>query len=459
MYKIDFNQPCHIHFIGIGGISMSGLAEILLEEGFTVSGSDNKESALTDHLSQNGATVFYGQKASNIIEGIDLVVYTAAIREDNPEFAAAKEKGIPMLSRAELLGQIMDNYQNSIAVSGTHGKTTTTSMISQILLAAKKDPTITVGGILKAINGNLRVGKSDVFISEACEYTNSFLNFRPKYSIILNIEAEHLDFFKDIHDIRNSFHLFAKNTKENGAIIINGEIEDYQEIVEGLAPQVITYGMSDACDFYPADITFNEKACAGFTAMYHGEKVMDVSLNVPGLHNVSNALAAIALALDLKIPKEDILAGLSAFGGADRRFQYKGCVDGVTVIDDYAHHPTEIRATLTAAEKYPHKRLVLVFQPHTYSRTKAFLNDFADVLSMADVVVLADIYAAREKNTFGISSRDIEAKLKEKGTDVHYFPSFTEIENFLLKNCINGDLLITMGAGDSVNVGEYLLGR
>ena len=264
MYKINFQEPIHIHFIGIGGISMSGLAEILFEEHFTISGSDSKESELTRHLEHMGMQIFYGQKASNIIEGIDLIVYTAAIREDNPEFAAAKEKGIPMLSRAELLGQIMDNYQNSIAVSGTHGKTTTTSMISQILLAAKKDPTITVGGILKAIDGNLRVGKSDVFISEACEYTNSFLNFRPKYSIILNIEAEHLDFFKDIHDIRNSFHLFAKNTKENGAIIINGEIENYQEIVEGLAPQVITYGMSDACDFYPADITFNEKACANF---------------------------------------------------------------------------------------------------------------------------------------------------------------------------------------------------
>ena len=281
MYKINFQEPIHIHFIGIGGISMSGLAEILFEEHFTISGSDSKESELTRHLEHMGMQIFYGQKASNIIEGIDLIVYTAAIREDNPEFAAAKEKGIPMLSRAELLGQIMDNYQNSIAVSGTHGKTTTTSMISQILLAAKKDPTITVGGILKAIDGNLRVGKSDVFISEACEYTNSFLNFRPKYSIILNIEAEHLDFFKDIHDIRNSFHLFAKNTKENGAIIINGEIENYQEIVEGLAPQVITYGMSDACDFYPADITFNEKACANFTAMYHGEKVMDVALNCP----------------------------------------------------------------------------------------------------------------------------------------------------------------------------------
>ena len=459
MYQIDFHKPLHIHFIGIGGISMSGLAEILLEEDFIISGSDSKESPLTDALAKKGARIFYGQRASNITDDVELVIYTAAIHPDNPEYACALEKGLPMLTRAQLLGQIMRNYDTPIAVSGTHGKTTTTSMISQILLEAQADPTISVGGILPSIGGNIRVGQSETFITEACEYTNSFLNFRPKYSIILNIEAEHLDFFKDIHDIRNSFHLFAKNTKENGAIIINGEIENYQEIVEGLAPQVITYGMSDACDFYPADITFNEKACAGFTAMYHGEKVMDVSLNVPGLHNVSNALAAIALALDLKIPKEDILAGLSAFGGADRRFQYKGCVDGVTVIDDYAHHPTEIRATLTAAEKYPHKRLVLVFQPHTYSRTKAFLNDFAEVLSMADVVVLADIYAAREKNTFGISSRDIEAKLKEKGTDVHYFPSFTEIENFLLKNCINGDLLITMGAGDIVNVGEHLLGR
>ena len=459
MYKLKFNDPIHIHFIGIGGISMSGLAEILLEKGFTISGSDAKESDLTRMLASKGAQIFYGQSAENIIPGIDLVVYTAAIHPDNPEFAEARSQGLPMLSRAELLGQIMDNYNNSVAVAGTHGKTTTTSMISEILLAAKSDPTITVGGILPSIGGNLRVGHSGIFVSEACEYTNSFLNFRPKYSIILNIEAEHLDFFKDIHDIRNSFHLFAKNTKENGAIIINGEIEDYQEIVEGLAPQVITYGMSDACDFYPADITFNEKACAGFTAMYHGEKVMDVALNVPGLHNVSNALAAIALALDLKIPKEDILAGLSAFGGADRRFQYKGCVDGVTVIDDYAHHPTEIRATLTAAQKYPHKRLVLVFQPHTYSRTKAFLDDFAEVLSMADVIVLADIFAAREQNTFGVSSKDILERLTAKGKDAHYFPSFEEIEKFLLKNCMNGDLLITMGAGNVVEIGESLLGK
>ena len=459
MYKINFNQPLHIHFIGIGGISMSGLAEILLEEHFAISGSDAKESELTRHLEHMGARIFYGQKAENLTDGIDLIVYTAAIREDNPEYAAAKERSIPMLSRAELLGQIMDNYNNSIAVAGTHGKTTTTSMISQILLAAKADPTISVGGILKAIEGNIKVGKSDIFVSEACEYTNSFLHFYPRYSVILNVEAEHLDFFKDIQDIRNSFRKFAGNTKKDGAIIINGEIENYTELTSGLDPQVITFGLNDSCDYYPSDITFDKTACASFTAMHHGTPVMDVKLHVPGMHNVSNALAAIALSLDLGISTDAILAGLSAFGGADRRFQYKGTVDGVTIIDDYAHHPTEIRATLTAAQKYPHKRLVLVFQPHTYSRTKAFLDDFADVLSMADVVVLADIYAAREKNTYGISSRDILAKLKEKGTECYYFPSFEEIEKFLLKNCINGDLLITMGAGDIVNVGEHLLGR
>lgn len=459
MYKIDFNRPVHVHFIGIGGISMSGLAEILLAEHFIVSGSDSRESELTRQLAAKGVTIFYSQQASNIIPGIDLVVYTAAIHESNPEFVRAREAGLPMVSRAELLGQIMDNYKNSIAVAGTHGKTTTTSMISQILLTAQCDPTITVGGILAAIDGNLRIGRSDVFISEACEYTNSFLHFYPKYSVILNVEAEHLDFFKDIHEIRHSFHQFAANTRADGAVIINGDIPDYTELTGGLAPQVISFGLGAHCDFHPADITFNEKSCATFTAMYRDKEIMTVTLGVPGIHNVSNALAAIALALDLKLPKDAIREGLLAFGGANRRFQYKGCVDGVTIIDDYAHHPTEIRATLTAAAGYPHRRLVLAFQPHTYSRTSAFLDDFAEVLSMADLVVLADIYAAREKNTCGISSRDLLAKLKEKGTECYYFPSFEEIEKFLLKNCINGDLLITMGAGDIVNVGEHLLGK
>lgn len=459
MYKLNFNNPIHVHFIGIGGISMSGLAEILLDEGFTISGSDSKESDLTKHLEAKGISVFYGQKASNIIPGIDLVVYTAAIHEDNPEFAQAKAQGLPMLSRAELLGQIMDNYEQSIAVAGTHGKTTTTSMISQILLEAKTDPTITVGGILEAINGNLRVGESEVFISEACEYTNSFLNFRPKYSIILNVEAEHLDFFKDLDDIRKSFHKFAANTLADGATIINGEIDNYTEIVEGLPQRIITYGLNSSYDYYAENITYDEKACAIFSVMHDGQKIMDVHLNVPGKHNVSNSLAAIALCDIMNIPNEAVISGLLKFGGANRRFQYKGKIDGITIIDDYAHHPTEIKATLTAAANYPHERLVLVFQPHTYSRTKAFLDDFAEVLSMADVVVLADIYAAREQNTYGVSSKDILNLLKKKGTEAYYLPSFEEIEKFLLKNCINGDLLITMGAGNVVEIGEALLGR
>ncbi len=438
---------------------MSGLAEILLEEGFTISGSDDRKSELTEALAAKGAQIFYGLKASNIISGIDLVVYTAAIHETNPEWRAAADAGIPMMSRAELLGQIMDNYARSIAVSGTHGKTTTTSMISQILLEAKADPTITVGGILSSIGGNLRVGNSDVFLSEACEYTNSFLHFRSKYSIILNVEAEHLDFFKDLADIRRSFRLFAGNTLASGATIINGEIENYQELVDGYPHKIITYGFSSEYDYSALDIIYDEKACGSFTVCHLGQPILHVVLQVPGKHNVSNALSAIAVCRELGIADDVIAAGLHRFTGADRRFQYKGQKDGITLIDDYAHHPTEIRATLTAAKNYPHKRMVLVFQPHTYSRTKAFLDDFAEVLSLADVVVLADIYAAREKNTYGVSSQDIQAKLVERGRECFYFPSFEDIVNFLSKNCMNGDLLITMGAGNVVDIGEMFLSR
>lgn len=458
MYKINFGQPIHIHFIGIGGISMSGLAEILLEEGFTISGSDAKESPLTDKLASEGVQISYPQSAANITSGIDAVVYTAAIHEDNPEFAAAKNTGLPMLSRAELLGQIMDNYANSVAVAGTHGKTTTTSMLSQVLLAADSDPTISVGGILKAIHGNIRVGHSDVFLTEACEYTNSFLNFHPKYSLILNIEEDHLDFFKDLADIRHSFRRFAENTAEGGTIIINGAITDYEEIVKDLPVSVVTYGLTEVCDYYPSDITFDEKGCATYTAMRQGRALTSVKLNIPGMHNVSNSLAVIAAALSLKIELSTITSGISQFTGTDRRFELKGMYkDGVTVIDDYAHHPTEIAATLTAAQNYPHKRIICVFQPHTYTRTKAFLKDFSKALSLADVIVLADIYAARETDTLGISSKNIEDDLKALGKEAYYFPSFDEIENFLQKKCMNGDLLITMGAGDVVKIGENLL--
>lgn len=457
MYSLNFEEPIHVHFIGIGGISMSGLAEILLEEGFTISGSDAKQSALTDSLAKKGATIYIGQKASNLSIRPALVVYTAAIREDNEEFKAAVDAGIPMLSRAELLGQIMDNYEKSIAVAGTHGKTTTTSMISQILLAAKADPTISVGGILEAIGGNIRVGGSEVFITEACEYTNSFLHFHPKYSIITSVEAEHLDFFKDIDDIRRSFHEFAGNTAHDGVLIINGQIEALDQITNNLSCSVTTYGLCENDDFYAKNITYNDHACGTYTLMHKTEDLGTVSLSVPGKHNVSNSLAAIALCLNLGLPLDVIKKGLLQFGGTKRRFEYKGTKNGITVIDDYAHHPTEVAATLTAAQNYPHGRIICVFQPHTYSRTKAFLSDFARVLSMADVVVLADIYAAREKNTIGISSKDLLAELQKNGQESYYFPSFDEIETFLSEKCINNDLLITMGAGDVYLIGEHLL--
>lgn len=323
MYSLNFEEPIHVHFIGIGGISMSGLAEILLEEGFTISGSDAKQSALTDSLAQKGATIYIGQKASNLSIRPALVVYTAAIREDNEEFKAAVDAGIPMLSRAELLGQIMDNYEKSIAVAGTHGKTTTTSMISQILLVAKADPTISVGGILEAIGGNIRVGGSEVFITEACEYTNSFLHFHPKYSIITSVEAEHLDFFKDIDDIRRSFHEFAGNTAHDGVLIINGQIAALDQITNNLSCSVTTYGLCENDDFYAKNITYNDHACGTYTLMHKTEDLGTVSLSVPGKHNVSNSLAAIALCLNLGLPLDVIKKGLLQFGGTKRRLNTK----------------------------------------------------------------------------------------------------------------------------------------
>ncbi len=459
MYQIDFHTPLAVHFIGIGGISMSGLAEILLEEGFHISGSDAKESALTDALEKKGARIYYGQRASNISDSTDVVVYTAAIHPDNPEFARAKELGIPMLTRAELLGQIMRNYDTPIAVAGTHGKTTTTSMLSHILLKGDCDPTISVGGILPAIGGNIRVGQSETFLTEACEYTNSFLSFFPKISIILNMDADHLDFFKDIDDIRRSFRRFAELLPADGTLIINADTPEYQSITEGLSCQVITYGLENNADYTASDITYDEFGHASFNVRYKGSDLGRCSLKVPGSHNVSNALSAVAAGRLLNLPWEVIAEGLLSFTGTDRRFQYKGTVGGVTIIDDYAHHPTEIEATLKAAANYPHRKVWCVFQPHTYTRTKALLPEFAQALTLADHVVLADIYAARETDTLGISSEDLADMIRELGTPCEYFPTFDEIENFLLENCTQGDLLITMGAGDIVNIGEQLLGK
>ncbi len=457
MYKINFNRPIKIHFMGIGGISMSGLAEVLLERGFSITGSDMKSSPITEKLEHHGASIVYGQKAENITDDIDLVVYTAAIHPDNPEFQAVIRKGIPHMDRAELLGQIMRNYKNSIAVSGTHGKTTTTSMLSLIMLAGACDPTISVGGILKDIDGNIRVGRSQNFITEACEYTNSFLKFNPRIELILNVDADHLDFFKDLDDIRHSFRLFSEKLNKDGILIINGEIPDLSYFTQGLPCKIITYGLEADDDYTAKNISFNEYACGSYDLYVNGEKLDHITLNVTGLHNVSNSLAAIAAARELGIPMEHIKAGLMKFKGTDRRFEYKGEVNGITILDDYAHHPTEIEATLTAAKNYPHRKIWCAFQPHTYTRTKALLHEFGKALSLADHVVLADIYAAREADTGEIHSKDLQAEIRRQGTEVDYFSTFEEIENFLLKNCHPGDLVITMGAGDIVNVGENLL--
>lgn len=460
MKTINLSDPKHVYFIGIGGISMSGLAELLLSKGFKVSGSDSKQSELTDSLSEKGAVIFYDQSVSHISDDVDFVVYTAAIRPGNPELDDATNRQLPLLTRAELLGQVMKAYPVPIAISGTHGKTTTTSMVSEILLNAGVDPTISIGGILPSIGGNFRVGNGNHFVTEACEYTNSFLSFFPKISIILNIDADHLDFFKDLDDIRNSFHEFAKLLPADGLLIINGDIPDVSSFVKDLDCQVITVGTGTDNDYYAAGITYDEKACATFTAI--SKMIPDTganlyTLDVPGTHNVYNALAAIALADYLGIHHTVTAEALSNFTNSHRRFEYKGVRDGIIIYDDYAHHPTEINATIQTALNVPHNELWIIFQPHTYTRTKALMHDFAKVLSQADHIILPDIYAAREKDNLGISSETLMNHIREYGTDCIYIPSFEEIEKFVLKNCTKNDLLITMGAGDVVNIGESLL--
>lgn len=458
MKRIDFSNPSSIYFVGIGGVSMCGLAELLANAGFHVSGSDRTPSPLTRALEAKGIAVFYGQKSENITEDLDYVVFTSAIRPDNPEYIAAHEKGIPCLTRGELMGQVMKQYATPIAISGTHGKTTTTSMVSEVLLHANTDPTLFIGGTLKTIGGNLRIGKSGYFVTEACEYTNSFLSFFPKIGIILNIEEDHMDFFKDLADIRNSFRKFAELIPADGYLIVNHAIENLSEITDGLACKVLTFGVDESADFHSREIIYNENGHAGFTLVCPDGTSRKISLQVPGEHNVCNALAAAALADILGLAPDVTDLALHDFTGTNRRFEYKGTIGGVTVIDDYAHHPTEIAATLSAAANRPHKTLWCVFQPHTYTRTKAFLKDFAKALSIADKVVLADIYAARETDTLGISSETLQQEIQNLGKECAYFPSFDEIENFLLENCINGDMLITMGAGDVHKIGENLLG-
>lgn len=464
MNIFNLNKP--IYFIGIGGISMSGIAELLLDKGYTVLGSDLKKSHVTDRLEFLGIKVFYGQEVSHITPDIGLVVYTAAIKEDNPDFIRAKELNIPMTDRATCLGNIMKGYKNTVAVAGTHGKTTTTSMLSYVYLEAKLDPTISVGGMLSGIHGNMRLGKSENFIIEACEYENSFLHFPSTTAVVLNIEPEHLDFFKDLNDERNSFSKFIDLLPENGLLVINNDIKNRDELIKNHKINIVTYGLhhenGNSPKYSACNITYSDLGYPGYDLYIYNNFAARIELSVVGEHNVSNSLAVIAASHEPSVYSDaislDIIKkGLKNYKGVERRFQYKGELNGVTIIDDYAHHPSEIRATLLAAEKVPHKRLVVAFQPHLYSRTQQFLNEFADVLSLADVVVLAEIYAAREKNPGNVSSKDIRNILVKNGHEAYYFETFKKIEDFLIHNLCEGDLLITMGAGDIVNVGEELL--
>ncbi|PHV70379.1 UDP-N-acetylmuramate--L-alanine ligase [Sporanaerobium hydrogeniformans] len=446
-----------IHFIGIGGISMSGLAEIVHKKGFIVTGSDIKESLTTKHLMSLGISVHYGHSPENVADDTELVVYTAAISQDNPELQACIQKGLKLVTRSQFLGLMMKEYNYPICIAGTHGKTTTTSMLSHGLLAADLDPTITVGGILKTLNGNIRTGKSEYFLTEACEYCDSFLDFFPKIGVILNIEEDHLDYFKDIHQIRTSFQKFAASIPSDGFLAINATIDEVKDFIRPLTCQVETFGLDSSADWYADAITFDDEACASFNVYYKGTLMERITLHSPGPHNILNCLSVCSVCHFLGIKLDILNRGLKAFTGANQRFEIKGKFKDVTVVDDYAHHPTEISATLNISKVYPHNELYLVFQPHTYTRTKAFLNEFATVLSDADHVIITDIYAAREKNPGDISAKDIADKIHSLGKEALYMPDFKEVANYLSSHVSSGDLVITMGAGNVNQIADILL--
>lgn len=459
MNSLNFDKPCSIHFIGIGGISMSGLAQILLSRGFKVSGSDANESELTRELAAKGIEVHYSHSASNIGKDVEIVVYTAAIKDDNVELIAAYDRRLPVVTRAGLLGYVMENYRTAIAVSGTHGKTTTTSMIAECLVGTDMDPTVTVGGMLDLIGGNLRLGAGDVFLTEACEYMNSFLEFQPSIGVILNIEEDHLDFFKDIDDIRHSFGRFAGIIREGGKLVINSSIPNYKKILSDTRAEIITVGRDDESDYYARNISLDSNACASFDLYYKKRPMASIRLSVAGEYNVDNAMAAIAACIAAGMDADTVIEIVSRFTGVHRRFERKGEVNGITIIDDYAHHPTEIAATLGAARSTGHNELWVAFQPHTYTRTKALFDDFVAELSKADHIIITDIYAAREKNTVGISSQMLVDALKRKNADAYYIGSFKEIEDFALKKCKKNDMFITMGAGNVVDIANSIIKR
>ena len=455
---MDLKSFRHLHFLG--GIGVSGIAQIMHDRGVTVSGSDMKQSTVTDMLESKGIKVYIGHDAANV-EGADLLVYSNAVSMENPEIVRAKEMGIPVIARAEALGMLMDEYPVAIAVSGTHGKTTTTSMVSLILERAKKDPTILVGGILHELHGNVRVGGHDIIVSEACEYMDSFLSMRPTMEIILNIDSDHLDYFKDIYHIARSFDKFASAVPESGTVIAYDANPFVKSVIDGLSCNVVTFGFNEYSDYYALNIAFDSNGHPSYD-LFNKEGFIDkISLSVPGEHNVANSLAAIAACMTLGVDIDTIKATLESFTGTQRRFDIIGKLNGFTIVDDYAHHPTEIRATLAAAQKLTHKKVWCLFQPHTYTRTLALMDQFADAFADADAVVLAEIYAAREKNIYKLSSSVLAEDIKQRhpDKDVRFIGSFDEIADYVLANAKEGDIVITMGAGDIYRVGEIILSK
>lgn len=450
------NNYSRVHFIGIGGISMSGLAEILLAEGYIVSGSDMKSSPIISRLKSKGAQIHINHDKDNL-GNVDLVIYTDAISDDNPELIEALRRGIHTMDRGSFLGQLMTKYTNSIAVSGTHGKTTTTGMISIILDKSTIEPTILLGGELDQIGGNVKIGKDSYLLTEACEYKGNILKFHPTIGIILNVEEDHLDYFKDLSHIVKTFQEFAKSIPSLGTLVINGDDESTAEIVKDTKCENITFGIkNEDCEYFATDIEFDNFGLPNYT-LEVDKKSYKVALSVLGIHNIYNSMAAIATTHKCGVPMETIINSIKLYTGSHRRFEHKGSYNGIKIIDDYAHHPTAVKATLDSIEKIANDKVWCVFQPHTYTRTRSLLNEFSRSFTKADTVIISDIYAAREKDTGEIHSKDLVEKLKEHNVNAIYMNDFNDIAEYLFNNTSHGDIILTMGAGDIYTVGEILL--
>lgn len=447
----------NIHMIGIGGVSMSGIAAILKNWGFTVTGSDSSDSEAVQNLLKKGIKVVIGHSLEDVANS-DVVVYSAAIKQDDPEMLEAKRLNIPTIERADFLGELTRCYKDTICISGTHGKTTTTSMISLCFLEALKDPSIQVGAFLKALDGNYRVGNSEHFVIEACEYVESFLKFSPKAEIILNIDNDHLDYFKTFENIKYAFVKYVKLLPDDGLLVINGDDKNCLDLPQYTNAKILKYGINNSdVDFYAKNIKFDNDGFPSFDVYKNGTFFETFELSVPGAHNVLNALACISLSDYYGIDKKDLKSALKKFTGAHRRFEFKGKVNGASIYDDYGHHPTEIIATYKSVENKKHNKSWVVFQPHTYSRTKNLLDDFANALLNFDNIIILDIYAARETNTYNISSKDLVDKIISLGKDAKYISDFDDCVSYLKENVKENDLVLTLGAGTVTQIGPMLL--